>query len=236
MRTFDAVVFDCDGVLVDSEAPWLSLMGGYLADLGLEGIAPSSLRGMASQEAAAELDRVHAARGRRPAAARRSPPSVAEVDAAYSAALAGLADPMPTAPELVRSLAGAVPIAVASNGRRHDVHGLLQRVGIIDLFDAIVTIEDVKRGKPAPDPYLLAARWLGVDAVDVLVLEDSSPGAAAGRAAGCTVIGVNDDPDAALPVDLRLRDLGDLDCEVQPHESGRGRIAVSGPWAPSSPA
>ena len=59
---------------------------------------------------------------------------------------------MPGAPELVASLSGTIPIAVASNGRGGDVRGLLERAGMLDFFDAIITIDDVDQGKPHRTP------------------------------------------------------------------------------------
>ncbi|MBE8145872.1 HAD family phosphatase [Brevibacterium casei] len=88
-------------------------------------------------------------------------PTAAEVDRDYTAALAEVSSPMPGAPELVRALSGTVPIAVASNGRGDDVRGLLDRAGLLGFFDAIVTIDDVEQGKPAPDVYLRAAESWG---------------------------------------------------------------------------
>lgn len=198
------VVFDCDGILVDSEQPWLDLMARWLRTLGISGFPPEAMRGMTGAEAAAALRRAHVG-GTRPA-----PPEPQEIDRAYSEALAGLAAPMPGAPELVRALAGTVPVAVASNGRREDVHGLLERVGVLDLFDVVVTVEDVEHGKPDPAPYLLAARRLGVDPHRTVAFEDSVLGSQAARAAGCTVVGVNEDLTLPLVADVRLSSMREI--------------------------
>src|SRR5699024_2960325 len=224
----------------DSEQPWIELMERYLSEMGLgdaDGITAASLRGMSSQETVDALTSAHARRHPSASSAstseRAGPPTVARVGEDYSRALEGLATPMPGAVALVRALAGTVPIAVASNGRRRDVHGLLERAGLLDLFDAIVTIDDVPRWKPAPDPYLRAAGRLGLEPRDLVVFEDSAPGATAGRSAGCTVIGVNADRSTDLPAHARLCTFDDLEYTVNapPPADGHMRLRVRAPWA-----
>lgn len=192
-------IFDCDGVLIDSERPWLDLMSAYLEELGATGVPAESFRGMSGAEAAAALSDV--------APGQAAVPSAEEIDTAYSAALADLNAPLPGVPELITSLAGTIPIAVASNGRREDVRGLLERAGILGCFDAVVTVEDVAAGKPAPDVYLRAAAKLGLDASAATAFEDSGVGSQAAHAAGCTVIGVNTDPQTPLVADVRVSEM-----------------------------
>ena len=204
---FSGAVFDCDGILVDSEAPWIELMGDYLESMAAYDTAAEDLRGLTAAEAVARLQQVHKSLGS-PSDVR--PPTAEEVDRAYSAALEHVTAPMPGAPELVASLSGSIPIAVASNGRSGDVRGLLERAGMLDLFDAIITIDDVDQGKPAPDPYLLAAQRLGLAASAVVAFEDSPVGSQAAHTAGCTVIGVNSDPSIELAGEVRLRHFAQL--------------------------
>lgn len=85
---------------------------------------------------------------------------------------------------LVHRFSGVIPIAVASGGHRRIVLETLSILGLVEKFDAIVTAEDYVRGKPAPDPFLEAARRLHVAPELCLVLEDSTTGVAAARAAG----------------------------------------------------
>ena len=197
-----AAIFDCDGILVDSERPWLDLMAFHLERLGADRAAAESFRGLTAAEAVARLDAVRT--GTAPV------PAVAEVDRAYSAALTAVSAPMPGVPELVRALSGTVPIAVASNGRRADVRGLLDRTGLLPHFDEVVTIDDVARGKPFPDIYEQAARALGLTPAAAVAFEDSRVGSQAAHTAGCTVIGVNADPSVALVSAVRLADLTQL--------------------------
>lgn len=204
---FSGAVFDCDGILVDSETLWIDLMTNYLVAMTGEDVTVEDLRGLTADEAVAHLHRVHQGLGT-PVGVR--PPTADEVDRAYSAALEHVAAAIPGALELVASLSGTVPIAVASNGRGDDVRGLLERAGMLEFFDAIITIDDVDQGKPAPDPYLLAARRLGLSASAVIAFEDSPVGSRAAHTAGCTVIGVNDDSSIELAGDVRLHHLTQL--------------------------
>jgi HAD superfamily hydrolase (TIGR01509 family) len=89
---------------------------------------------------------------------------------------------------LARSFAGKKPMAVASGGHRRIVLNTLRALGICDLFQAIVTSEDYKRGKPSPDPFLEAALRLGVPPEACLVFEDTATGIAAANAAGMTFV------------------------------------------------
>ena len=86
--------------------------------------------------------------------------------------------------DLAIETSGIKPIAVASGGNRAVVISTLQALGIADIFDAIVCSEDYLHGKPSPDPFLEAARRLGVAPKDCLVFEDTASGIAAAEAAG----------------------------------------------------
>jgi HAD superfamily hydrolase (TIGR01509 family) len=99
-------------------------------------------------------------------------------------------------------LHGAYKLAVVTSSATTEIAPILAAGGIGHHFDTLVGGEDVKRHKPAPDPYLLAAQRLGVRAA--LVVEDSEPGLASGRAAGFEVLAVKG------PADLRKRVLGRL--------------------------
>lgn len=81
-------------------------------------------------------------------------------------------------------LRGQVPMAIASGGHRELVEATLNALGIMPIFDAVVCAEDYVRGKPAPDPFLEAARRIGVDPSDCVVFEDSPTGIQAADAAG----------------------------------------------------
>lgn len=100
-------------------------------------------------------------------------------------------DARPGAVELVDGLRKlAMPLGLASNSPRFLVDDALATAGMADAFDAIVTSDDVERAKPAPDIYLLACERLGVAPADAVALEDSASGVAAAKAAGLTCIAV----------------------------------------------
>jgi HAD superfamily hydrolase (TIGR01509 family) len=101
-------------------------------------------------------------------------------------------DARPGAVELVERLRQLddVRLGLASNSPRFLVDDALRTGGLTDAFDVIVTSDDVEHAKPAPDIYLLACERLGVAPADALALEDSASGIAAAKAAGLTVIGV----------------------------------------------
>jgi HAD superfamily hydrolase (TIGR01509 family) len=85
--------------------------------------------------------------------------------------------------EIAMGMRGLKPLAIASGGHREPVEATLKAIGILELFDAVVCAEDYMRGKPFPDPFLEAARRIGVPAEDCLVFEDSPTGIEAAKAA-----------------------------------------------------
>ena len=115
----------------------------------------------------------------------------------------------PGARELVEALVGRRRLGVASNSTRAWVDAVLAASGFADLFEVVVTAQDVAEPKPAPDVYLRAAELLASPASDTIALEDSPPGAAAARAAGAYVIAVPYLPGLALEADLVAASLAD---------------------------
>jgi beta-phosphoglucomutase family hydrolase len=92
--------------------------------------------------------------------------------------------------DVIRAYDGKLPMAVATGGMRHICHKTLQTLGLLDRFQAVVTADDVKHGKPAPDIFLEAARQLGVAPNLCLAFEDANLGIQSATAAGMTVIDV----------------------------------------------
>ncbi len=98
---------------------------------------------------------------------------------------------IPGAPAFARAaLSDGIPCAVASSASAVNIGLALDAIGLAGAFDVVVDESQVRRGKPAPDPYLAAARALGVDPGDCVVFEDTAPGIAAGLAAGARCVGV----------------------------------------------
>jgi beta-phosphoglucomutase len=91
----------------------------------------------------------------------------------------------------VRYAAERVPVALVSAARRFEIEPVLIASGLLEVFDVVVSNDDVARGKPDPEGYLLAADRLGVPPEALLVLEDTGVGVAAAKAAGCYVVGLS---------------------------------------------
>jgi HAD superfamily hydrolase (TIGR01509 family) len=106
-----------------------------------------------------------------------------------------------------------VPKAVASNAERANIEFTLERLGLKAYFKVVVDGWEVKRPKPFPDMYLLAAQRLGLPAEDCIVFEDSPVGAAAGKAAGMRTVGVETIPTEFAGLDLVVRDFRDARLE-----------------------
>jgi HAD superfamily hydrolase (TIGR01509 family) len=178
------VIFDMDGVLVDSEPLYELAFREYLASVGrpdLAGWYPTTLGRRQADflpELAALLDRPPAAVG-------------AGLDAALGPALARPLSPMPHAHQAVHELAsGGRSVGLASSSRRPFVDHVLRTLGLADRFAATATGDEVARGKPDPEIYLLAARRLAAAPQRCVAIEDSPAGVSAARAAGMGTIGV----------------------------------------------
>lgn len=199
-----AVVFDCDGLLVDTEPSWERAEELMFARRGLAyGAAERALfLGVSVRDSAAIMAR------------RFDEPG--QVTALYDEVLAivrGLletdARALPGAVELVGRLrARRVPIAVASNSPRTVVDLALGLAGLSGAFDAVVSADDVARPKPAPDPYLQACALVGVAPVAAVAFEDSGTGLAAATAAGLATVAVPTHP-GELPADWTIPSLAD---------------------------
>lgn len=112
--------------------------------------------------------------------------------------------PLPRTLALAEACRGVVPMAIATGGRRNIALSILDTLGLRDWFDAVVTADDVTEHKPAPETYSNAAEAIGVPASRCLAVEDTEIGMAAARAAGCTVVHVEDLPED--PAELLLAD------------------------------
>jgi HAD superfamily hydrolase (TIGR01509 family) len=191
-----AVIFDNDGLLLDTEDAWTRAEEALFARRGRVFTIEHkrSLLGSAGADAARKLEAMLEEAGE----GERLMDELQELVMAQ--ARAGVA-PRPGALDLVERLrAAGVPIAVASNSRREFVERTLSSVGLLDgPFQAVVSAEDVEHPKPAPDIYLEAARRLDTEPTDCAALEDSPTGVAAAVAAGMCVIGIPYFPGAQLP-------------------------------------
>jgi HAD superfamily hydrolase (TIGR01509 family) len=184
---FDAVLFDCDGVLVDSETITNTVLAAMLTELGWHLSVDEAMAIFIGKTVMDEAPLIEAKTGFRITAewletfrARRNAALERDVTA-----IEGIAA---TVGALHARLDGR--IAVASGADRHKVRVQLAKIGVLDQFEGrIFSGHETARNKPHPDVYLAAAAGLGVDPSRCAVIEDSVTGATAGRAACATVFG-----------------------------------------------
>ena len=180
----EAVVFDMDGVLVDTEHLWDEVREELTAEWGgrYTPEAQQAMMGMSSSEWSRYLHEV---------VGLREPPDVinAEVVRRMLARYEVDLPVVPGAVDAVRRLAEAgYRLALASSSNRELIDTVLRRLELTALFEVTVSSEEVARGKPAPDVYLEAARRLGVDPARCVAVEDSASGIRSAHAAGMRVI------------------------------------------------
>ncbi len=181
-----AVIFDCDGVLVDSEPLALEVMMAELRDLGLD-LSPAEIHARFTGRSLEDCERqINDLAG-----PRRTLGFAPRFEERLAAVFAERLEPVPGAAEALDALRAArVPVAVASSGSHAKIRGSLRLTGLAGHFPPgrVFSAADVAAGKPAPDLFLLAARSLDEDPRDCLVVEDSTPGLAAAAAAGMRVV------------------------------------------------
>jgi HAD superfamily hydrolase (TIGR01509 family) len=179
------IIFDFDGVLVDSEPTRFKAGTQALAEVGvsltwerfltvwLGRTDQAGLRAILGDRYEAEVKRV-----------------VARRNALYEEWL----DEVPSyadAVALVKRIPAGIRLAVATGSRRIEVEWILTRLGLLPRFQAIITAEDYRQAKPAPDPFLAAARRMDLPAASCLVVEDSPAGVEAAHAAGMPAVAVD---------------------------------------------
>lgn len=185
---YRAVIFDMDGLLLDTETLWHAAEIDLFARHGGEFTWDDKMAVIGTSydfTSAYFADRLGLPR-------EQGTALVTEMLELMHERIRRAVDARPGAVELVarlRELDG-VGLGLASNSPRAMVDTALATAGMIGAFDAIVTSDDVTHAKPAPDIYLLACERLGVDPSEALALEDSTSGIASAKAAGLTVIGV----------------------------------------------
>ena len=210
----DAVIFDLDGVLVDSEQRWNGAKEALVRETGGRWLeeAPTRMMGMSSPEWSVYLrDDLGVAME----AAEINREVVRRMEEGYREELPLL----PGASEAVRALAGRWPLGLASSANREVIDLVLELAGFGDAFRVTVSSEEVERGKPAPDVYLAAARGLGVEPARCVAIEDSSSGLRAAAAAGMTVIAVPNPhyppaPDALALASAAVATVGEVTPEL----------------------
>ncbi len=209
-RMIDAVVFDLDGVIVDTEQVWEDVRKELVADWGGRDspLAQGAMMGMSSTEWSRYM---HDELGLRQSPAEINDEVVSRMLERYRAALPLVED----AVDAVVELAGRFPLAVASSSNRPLIDAVLETAGIADRFVATVSSEEVARGKPSPDVYVEAAARLGIAPARCAAVEDSANGIRAAHAAGMFVVAYPNAhyppaPEALVLADAVVRSLADL--------------------------
>jgi beta-phosphoglucomutase len=188
-----AVIFDFDGVLVNSEPLHFRAMRDSLAPEGIVIDPTEYLRSYVAYDDRRAIRLALEQHGR-----RLEPGRIEDLAARKGRMFDQLKKEVPFFPgvrALVRGLHRTIPLAIASGARHGEIEDILEDGGLRKYFGAVVGADDVRRTKPHPEPYLEAMRLL-VEAgaelrpADCVVIEDTPPGIAAGRAAGMVVVGV----------------------------------------------
>jgi HAD superfamily hydrolase (TIGR01509 family) len=197
----EAVVFDLDGVLIQSEEVWDAVRERYVRERGgrYDEEVQRAMMGMSAPEWSRFLHE-EAGVSDDPDTINRE--VVERMLDAYRREL-----PLaPGAVEAVRRTAAALPLALASSSNREVFEAALELAGIADCFRATVSSEEVAHGKPEPDVYLEAARRLGVAPERCAAVEDSHAGIRSAKAAGMRVVAI---PNASYPPDEEALGLAD---------------------------
>ena len=210
----EAVLFDLDGVIVDSESAWAEAKHDLVDEAGgsWKPEATRAMLGMSSPEWSRYLrDELGV------------PLSVEEINAAVVATLERrYRESLPLIPgavDAVRRIAEGWQLGLASSSNREIIDLVLEHAGLTDAFAVTVSSEEVARGKPAPDVYLEAARRLGADSARCVAIEDSSNGLRSAAAAGAAVVAIPNrefppDPDALALADVVLGSIEELTADV----------------------
>lgn len=207
-----AVIFDLDGVIVDSEIWWHEERAAWAAERGLRWTEADTRAVMGANSAGwARIMRERLGLG-----GADEPAILEAIVARVTDRYAAGAPVIDGAVDAVRRIAARWPVAVASSAHRRVIDAALTATGLRDTIRIVVSSDEVEHGKPAPDVYLEAARRLGVPPAGCLVVEDSINGLRAGLDAGMTTVlvpnlSVPPAPGAEAFADHVLARLSDLD-------------------------
>ncbi len=180
-----AIIFDLDGVLVDSETLSCQATADLLSERGIPIDEPEVRRLFLGRPIEAVFEHVLSTRGR-----PLDEDFAAKKHALYMQRARGRLRAFPGAREVIERLRGRLPIAIASSGSPQKIAFSLEETGLAPLLEVICSTAEVKHGKPAPDLFLLAAAKLGVEARACMVVEDSPSGLEAACAAGMHAVGI----------------------------------------------
>ncbi|MDT9685447.1 HAD family phosphatase [Streptomyces sp. TRM76323] len=227
-----AVVFDCDGTLMDTERHWVDARQRACDDVGLRLTAGFAERAKGLHYT--ECGQLMADEGGRPELGRDLAQRLLHH---FLALVSDHPVTMPGARELVEATAAFAPLAVASNCPREVVESCLGTAGLLPHFRAVVVPDGTARPKPHPDLYRTAARHCGADPADTLAVEDTHCGILAATRAGMRVLGVGPWPgeETIALTDLWVEALDDPRISGWAAERAPLRTATSLPASASPP-
>jgi HAD superfamily hydrolase (TIGR01509 family) len=206
----EAVIFDLDGVVIQTEEIWDEVREAYATEQGAryDAEAQRAMMGMSSLEWSAYMNEEL---GMPVEPVEISAEVVRRMEARYRERLPLIEG----AVEAVERLAARWPLGLASSSNRPLIDAVLELSGLAACFAATVSSEEVERGKPAPDVYLECARRLGVAPTGCAAIEDSHAGIRSAKSAGMRVVAIPNptyppDPDALAQADVVLPSLAEL--------------------------
>lgn len=206
-----AVIFDMDGVISDTQTIYSEVESGVLARYGIA-ISPDEITkkyaGVSDHQMFGEL-LDNSETGVNIEAVVQETRNAMEARLQYAPIL-----PIGGTQELVYAFHGeGIKLAVASSSRLRFIDRVLTELGLKNKFHAVASGEEVARGKPAPDIFLLAASRLGSAASECVVIEDGISGMIGAKSAGMKCIGLVGDTEGDYPVDMLVKDLRDITLE-----------------------
>jgi HAD superfamily hydrolase (TIGR01509 family) len=185
-QQFFAIIFDCDGTLVNSMPAHFQAWCEALAQFGAANVLAEdvfyAMGGRPTKDIVMELNAEYGL--------KLDPSRVALSKREAFLRKLHQVELIDEVADFARSQRGKVPMGIATGGSRFVIEKTLQIVGVSDWFDEVITADDVVHGKPSPDIYIEAARRLGVSPMKCLALEDAPAGIESARAAGMMVVEV----------------------------------------------
>lgn len=216
----DAVLFDLDGTLINTEPLCQRVLAGMCAGLGTE-LTEEGYQRMVGKSWEAVIAAVSPG-----ADAATRARITQETFALYDAEMENGVVEVPGGRALIRALHAHTRLGIVTGSTRRQLQIAVAQLGVGDVLQTTISEDDITRSKPDPQGYLLAMSRLGARAERTIIFEDSEAGIAAGKAAGCVVVAVgctnhfHQDQSAA---DVHIQDLSDVDaawCAALVHERG----------------
>jgi HAD superfamily hydrolase (TIGR01509 family) len=208
-----AVIFDMDGVIADTQVVHATVESNLLREYGIS-LTPAEITRQYAGVNDNEFWPDVFTKAGKPAVDPRTL-TARKWEIMYSID-SGTINPMPGSLELINELfAGHVPLAVASSSPKRFIELVVDTLAVREKFSTLVSGDDVEHGKPAPDIFLLAAKQIGINATECVVIEDGLSGMVATKRAGMRCVGLlTHVSESESPADVNVHDLRDLALEM----------------------